>query len=209
MSLKNVGGEWPKKKLEGRVYIRKKKTKPYEGGWWDDKKKLEVVSTYQTTGSMPMTSAICNLPIQTIRNWRRTDWWKQYTEELQYEDNIQLDAKLEKILNKSLDAVLDRVENGDVMYDPRTGKQIRIPAKLRDVQKVTNDMVDKRQLLRKVNVKQEAEPAAQVTADHLVQLAQAFAQFATGRQAAPEVNIIDAEAVAEATAEAVALARGE
>ena len=43
MSLKNVGGEWPKKKLEGVVYIRKKKTKAHQPGWWDDKKKLEAV----------------------------------------------------------------------------------------------------------------------------------------------------------------------
>lgn len=197
MSLKNVGGEWPKKKLEGVVYIRKKKTKPMEGGWWDDKKKFEAVTTYLGAGTLELTSAIINVPVATLRNWKRTDWWKKYTEELQYEDNIQLDSKLEKIMNKSLDAVLDRVENGDVMYDPRTGKQVRIPAKLRDVQKVTTDIIDKRQLLRKMNKPQQQEASTQVTADHLVQLAQAFAQFASGKKAAPEVNIIDAEIVEE------------
>ena len=201
MSLKNVGGEWPKKKMEGMVYIRKKKTKAYEGGWWDDKKKLEAVTTYLAAGTLELTSAITNIPTQTLRNWKRTDWWKKYTEELQYEDNIKLDAKLEKIMNKSLDAVLDRVENGDVMYDPRTGKQIRIPAKLRDVQKVTTDIIDKRQFLRKVN-KPEVEKHEQITADHLVQLAQAFAQFANGNKAPPkEVNIIDSEVIEDALSE--------
>jgi len=196
VALKNVGGEWPAKKMEGRVYIRKKKTKPNEPGWWNDKKKLEAVTTYLAAGTLELTSAIVNIPVATLRAWKRTDWWKNYLEELQYEDNIKLDAKLEKIMNKSLDAVLDRVEHGDVMYDPRTGKQMRIPAKLRDVQKVSNDLIDKRQLLRKVNVKQERETAPQVTADHLVQLAQAFAQFASGNKEPPkEVNIIDVEAV--------------
>jgi len=197
MSLKNVGGEWAPKKLEGLVYIRKKKTKPHEAGWWDDKKKLEAVTTYLGAGTLELTSAIINVPVQTLRSWKRTDWWKQYLEDLQYEDNLKLDTKLEKIMNKSLDAVLDRVENGDVMYDPRTGKQVRIPAKLRDVQKVTNDLIDKRQLLRKVNVRAEKEPAPQVTADHLVQLAQAFAQFATGTKT-QSVNIIDSETVEDA-----------
>lgn len=208
MALKNVGGEWAPKKMEGHVYIRKKKTKPgtltEKGGWWDDKKKLEAVTTYLGAGTLELTSAICNVPVQTLRHWKRTDWWKQYIDDLQYEDNLKLDSKLEKIMNRSLDAVLDRIENGDVMYDPRTGKQVRIPAKLRDVQKVSNDLIDKRQLLRKINIKTEKEPAQQVTADHLVQLAQAFAQFANGNKPpAPEVNIIDAEAFTEATAEAV------
>lgn len=203
MSLKNVGGEWPPRKTHGMVYIRKKKTKPdsYEngrdqprGGWWDDKKKFEAVSTYLAAGTLELTSAITNVPVQTLRSWKRTDWWRTYLEELQYEDNIQLDSKLEKILNKSLDAVMDRVENGDTIYDPRTGKQIRIPAKLRDVQKVTTDLIDKRQLLRKVHKPRE-EKSEQVTTDHLVQLAQAFAQFANKNKEPPakEVNILDGE----------------
>lgn len=204
MSLKNAGGEWPKRKLEGAVYIRKKKTKPHQPGWWDDKKKFEAVTTYLATGTLAMTGAIINVPIETLRSWKRTDWWKHYTEELQYEDDLKLDSKLEKIMSKSLDAVMDRIDNGDVMYDPRTGKQVRIPAKLRDVQKVTNDIIDKRQLIRKtakthIHEKQKSE---QVTADHLVQLAQAFAQFANkGTQSSPppkEVNIIDAEVVRDA-----------
>lgn len=200
MALKNSGGEWPPKKMEGYVYIRKKKTKPHEGGWWDDKKKFEAVTTYLAAGSIELTAAIVNVPAHTLRSWKRTDWWKKYLEDLQYEDNLKLDSKLEKIMNKSLDAVLDRIENGDIMYDPRTGRQIRIPAKLRDVQKVTNDVIEKRQLLRKINIKQEREESSsQVTADHLVQLAQAFAQFANNNKPpAPEVNIIDSETVQDA-----------
>lgn len=203
MSLKNVGGTWPPKKMEGFVYIRKKKTKPNEGGWWDDKKKLEAVTTYQTVGTLELTSSIINVPVHTLRSWKRTDWWADYTNELQTDNNIQLDLKLEKVMNKSLEAVLDRIENGDVTYDPKTGRQFRIPPKLRDVQKVTTDLIEKRQLLRKVNTKQSTErQPQQVTADHLVQLAQAFAQFANGNKPlAPEVNIIDVETIKDALPE--------
>jgi hypothetical protein len=101
--------------------------------------------------------------------------------ELQYEDNIAISAKLNKVLEKSLAAVEDRLENGEYMYDPRTGDVKRIPAKLRDVHKVTTDIVDKKQQLLKLHIKDEVAQPQQVTADHLVQLAQAFAQFATGK----------------------------
>jgi hypothetical protein len=198
VSLKNVGGEWKPKPTSGLVYIRKKKVAG-STGWWDDKKKLEAVTTYAACGSISMTSAIVNVPAITLKRWKITDWWKDLTNDLLFEETIKLDKKLERILDKSLDAVLDRVENGDYMYDPRTGKQLRIPAKLRDVQKVTSDMVDKRQLLKKANapIKVADDKQGQVTADHLIMLAQAFAQFSTGKAPKDVINIMDTEALAE------------
>jgi hypothetical protein len=84
-------------------------------------------------------------------------------------------------MDKALDAVLDRIENGEYMYDPRSGDIVRVPAKLRDVQKVAGDMIDKKQLLEKVS-KGKEEQKQQITADHLVMLAKEFAKFATGKE---------------------------
>lgn len=163
------------------VYVRNKKTKAGQPGWWSDKKRLEVVTTYLTTGKKPITSAITGVPVETIKTWMRQDWWKKMVEEVQYEDNIELDDKLKKVMDKALDQVMDRLENGEFYYDPRTGKVKRVPAKLRDVNKVMTDMVDKRQLIKKTKQERTQPQQQQITADHLVQLAQAFAQFSTGK----------------------------
>ena len=164
-----------------KVYIRGKKERPGDGMMWPEKKKMEALTTYLAVGTLPLTSAVTNVPVETLKYWKRSAWWAEAMKELQYEDNIAISAKLNKVLEKSLAAVEDRLENGEYMYDPRTGDVKRIPAKLRDVHKVTTDIVDKKQQLLKLHIKDEVAQPQQVTADHLVQLAQAFAQFATGK----------------------------
>lgn len=169
------------------VYIRSKKTKAGQPGTWSDKKRLEVLTTFLATGSQAHTSAITGVPEETIRTWRKADWWLERAKEIKSDNNIQLDQRLTKVMDKALDAVIDRIENGEYMYDPRTGDIVRVPAKLRDVQKVSNDMIDKKILLDKISKGKEEQQKQQITADHLVDLAKAFAQFATGKTQ-PESN---------------------
>ena len=171
------------------VYIRSKKTKAGQPGWWSDKKRLEVLTTFLATGSQAHTSAITGVPEETIRSWRKADWWTERAKEMKADSHLQLDKKLSGVMEKALDAVVDRIENGEFMYDPRTGEIKRIPPKLRDVQKVTNDMIDKKILLDKIQKGKEEQVKQQITADHLVLLAKEFAKFATGK-APPESDDI-------------------
>lgn len=164
-----------------KVYIKNKKTKAGQLGHWPEKKRIEALTTFLTTGRLSLTSAMTGVPIDTLRSWKRSDWWKQYAEEMQQEDTIDLDKKLTKVMDKALDQVMDRLENGEYMYDPRTGKVKRIPAKMRDVGKLATDMLDKKQLIKKV-AREKQEPQNQITADHLIKLAHEFAKFATGKE---------------------------
>lgn len=171
-----------------QVWVKTRKNKVTDPSrMWSDKKKLEAVTTYLATGTLAMTSAMTTVPVETLRVWKRSDWWKKYEEELQYEDDIELGTKLTKVMDKALDQVMDRLDNGEFVYDNRTGKVKRVPVSMRDSGKIVNDIIDKKQLIRKRKdrVKAEDQPK-QVTADHLVQLAQAFAQFASGKP--PEVK---------------------
>lgn len=170
------------------VYIRNKKTKAFdpktgtgERGTWPESYRMKALTTFLATGSQAYTAAITKIPEQTINTWRKQDWWKEKMQEIKDSENIQLDAKLTKVMDKALDAVVDRIENGEYMYDPRTGEIKRIPAKLRDVQKVAGDMIDKKTLLAKIQ-KGKEEQKHNITADHLVLLAREFAKFATGKE---------------------------
>lgn len=162
------------------VYVRDKKTKAGQPGFWPEKKRIEVATTFKTCGSVPITAGMTGVPIDTINTWKKQPWWKEMLDELSYEDNTKLDAKLEKVMDKALDQVMDRLENGEYMYDPRTGKVKRIPAKLRDVGKVVNDTIDKRSLLKRNGGRTESDKT--ITADHLIELAKAFAEFSTGKK---------------------------
>ena len=161
--------------MSGWTYIRKKKTKPYEGGMWNEKKRLEAVTTYLATGNLALTSRIINVPKQTMNDWIHKDWWKELIVQLQSESDIKLTSNLEKTISKSMEAVNEILENGDYHYDSKRGQVVRVPAKLRDVQKITTDLIDRKSLIRK-----QTAPVSQnkeSTEGRLLKLAEQFAQF--------------------------------
>lgn len=158
------------------VYVRNKKTKPQEPGWWPEKKKVEAVTTYLSTGNLSLTAGMINVPIDTIRKWKAQVWWKECVEKVYEEDNLQLSSKLQKTLEKSLDAVNDRIENGEYMFNIKTGKLNRIPAKLRDLHKVSADLIDRQAILKKQRPVEQ--PTAESTDGRLLKLAEAFAELA-------------------------------
>jgi hypothetical protein len=167
----------------GWVYVRKKKRAPGDGARWPEKAKIQAVTTFIATGNITHTAELCNIPRPTIIEWMKTAWWQKMYDDLQYQDHVELDGRLKKVMEKALDVVSDRLENGDFFFDQKTGRTTRVPVKLRDVHKVTTDMIDKRSLLRKEGkqiINQEDDKKKAITGDHLVQLAKVFADLAKG-----------------------------
>lgn len=115
---------------------------------YTDAKKIEVVTTYLALGKAPMVEAVTGVPRQTIRQWKMQPWWKDLVNEIQTEEDSELDGKLSRIIDRSLDAVVDRIDNGDFILDSRSGTIKRVPVKLKDVHKVSTELIDKRNLIR-------------------------------------------------------------
>lgn len=162
-------------------------------GFWSDRKKIEVVTTYLALGKAPMVEAVTGVPQQTIRIWKMQPWWKELEEEIRREENLELDSRLGKIVDKSLEVVMDRLENGDFTLNSKTGKVSRIPVKLRDATMASNALIDKRQLIRK-NPIEKAQHQQQFE-DRLLKLAEQFAEFAIGKKKNEKViegEVIDA-----------------
>ena len=130
------------------------------------------------TGNLTLTASLTNVPRDSIKNWTKLPWWKEMVSELQNEEAIKLDKKLEKIVEKSLQATEERLENGDYYLDQRTGKIRRIPVKLRDVHTVTKDLIDRRKMLQKVQKDQNIRQIEETVDDRLKKLAMSFAQIA-------------------------------
>lgn len=157
------------------------------GARWPEKKKIEVVTTYLLLGKAPLVEAVTGVSAAQIRQWKLQPWWKEMEAELRREEELELDVKLKKILDKSLETVMDRVENGDFNYDFKTGKMSRKPVTLKDVHKVSVDLIDKRLVL-------QGKPTRivenqQTTQDHLKKLAEQFARFVTGEKEVKGITI--------------------
>lgn len=159
--------------------MKRTKTGQKQAGWWPYEKRVEVISAYIATGSSKLVEGLTGVPHGTVRQWRCQDWWKELETQLRTEGNLELDAKLKKLVDKSIDAVMDRIENGEFIFNVKTGKVERIPAKLRDVAKVAADAIDKSVLLQKFTRNVEDVPKLD---DHLKKLAQEFANIIKGTQ---------------------------
>ena len=161
-------------------------------GWWSQQKKIEVVTTDLALGNAAMVEGVTGVPKGTIRQWRMQQWYKDLVADIRNEEDGELDVKLTKIIDKSLDAVMDRVEHGDFMFDSKTGKFLRKPVHMKDALKAVTDVFDKRNLLR-------GKPTSRVektnVTDNLAKLAEEFAKFAAGRQIEGEVISSDREEV--------------
>lgn len=151
---------------------------------WPIEKKIEVVSQYLVLGNMSLVSAVTGVNHQLIREWKGQPWWKEVEAQVRATENLQMDNKLSKIVDKSLDAVLDRVENGDFVYDNKSGQIKRKPVNMRDVAKVSVDLLSKRELLRG-NATERKEVTQVSVADQLKELALEFARWQKPQQPEP------------------------
>lgn len=162
-------------------------SRPYPDG-----KKVEAVTSYLALGKLPLVSAVVNVPVSTLRQWKLQPWWRELIEEIHREDEFDLDAKLSKIIDKTLDAVVERVEHGEFLIDSKTGQVKRVPVKLRDVHRVSVDLIDKRNLIR-------GKPTSRVekteTVDTLQKLASQFAEWVQIHMKRQE-KIVEGEVVA-------------
>ena len=140
---------------------------------------------------MALVSSMTGIPHQLLRSWKAQPWWKEMEQEVRLTENIEMDTKLTKIVDKSLEAVLDRVENGDFIYDNKTGQIKRKPANLRDIGRVSIDILSKRELLRG-NATERKETTQVSVAEQLKQLAMEFSKWNSGQ---PKQETIDVEMV--------------
>ena len=115
--------------------------------------------------------------------------------EVRLTENIEMDSKLSKIVDKSLDGVIDRIENGEFFYDQKTGQVRRKPASLRDVAKVSVDLLTKRELLRG-NATERKETTQVSVTEQLKQLALEFAKW---QQPQPAIDVEMVEIVPSGT----------
>ena len=149
------------------------------GNAWSEAKRIEVATAHMMGLKAPMIEVATGVPAQTVRHWRLADWFKDLIEELRREDDHEVDAKLTKIVGKSLDSVVDRLENGDFMYDKETNSFVRRPLYVKDITRVADVMFDKRNLLRgkPTSISGKTEQIS----DRLLKLAAEFERFVNAK----------------------------
>lgn len=158
---------------------------------WSQEARIAAVSQYLVLGNMALVSSVTKIPHQLLRAWKGQPWWAEIESQVRATENLQMDGKLTKIVDKSLDAVMDRLENGEFVYNQKTGQVIRKQVNMKDAAKVTVDMITKRELLRG-NATARTETTQTSVEDQLKALALEFAKWQNPQ---PKVETLDVETV--------------
>jgi hypothetical protein len=154
---------------------------------WTQNQKLEAVSTYLMLGNMAETAIVTGIPHQTLKVWKTTDWFKEYSLQLQTEDIQKMDGKLKRIVDKALKAVEDRLDLGDAQFDQKTGLITRVPVKAHVALKITSELMTKQDKLHSNPIKEEVERTID---DRLAKLSEEFARFASMKTIDVEGHVV-------------------
>jgi len=140
--------------------------------------KLEAVKLWMVIGNLRQVAAAMDLNFTTVRTWRYSEWWENMVQEIRSEDHIKLSNKLKKVAQKAIEVMGDRLENGDYIYDQKTGSIIRKEVNLRDATLAFNSIHD-REL--KLEAKPQDEAQQKAIVDRLAALASKFEEIANKR----------------------------
>jgi uncharacterized protein YicC (UPF0701 family) len=167
-----------------------KKTGKGVNGFYAEEVRIEAVSLYAALGNCAEVARIMNVAPTLIRKWKTLEWWELMMRRVHAEKDEELDSKFTKIVDKAVDEINDRLENGEFIYNAKTGETVRVKPKMRDVAMVAATNLEKRQLLRG----QPTSRSEKVdVSDSLLRLANEFAAFTKSKDVTPEANIVEAE----------------
>ena len=178
-----------KPKTKAKPGKKRRITNGAKNGWAPEEQRVEAVALYAAIGNAAEVARIMNINAATLRTWKTTEWWELMMRRVHLEADEQLDSKFTKIVDKAMEEINDRLENGEHVYNPRTGEIVRVKPKMRDVAMVAATNLDKRQLLRG----QPTSRSERVdVSDSLLRLANEFAKFTTSKDVTPQpINIVD------------------
>lgn len=144
---------------------------------WPVEKKIEVVTSWLTLGNLRQAAAIGGMSHSLVKQWRTQPWWKDLEAEILASRRIASATKLSKIVDKSLDVIDDRLENGDFVYNAKTGDLLRKPVSMRDAGNVANSLMQRQAILEKLTRDETVAETAISIQDQLSNLALEFAKF--------------------------------
>lgn len=168
--------------------------KGLERGRYTWEKKYATVAIYLKSGSLRETERQSGVPTFTLENWRKSSWWDNLVAEIQKEEHAVKNTKLSQIINKALGVVEDRLENGELILNNKTGKLVRKPVSIRDATRAAGELMQRQESLNKAHAIDEVQK--QTVDETLKFLANEFAKMVNKK---PEV--IDLEEVEDAVYE--------
>lgn len=164
-----------------QLKVKNLKIPRYGNERYSVEKKIEVVTQMLAIGNMRHVAAMTGVPWATIRYWRAQEWWKELEAEIKASRRAVTNTKLSKIVDKALEAVADRVENGNYIYDQKNETLVRRPVSALEATKVANDLMQRQRDLEQISLAEVQYQQTQTIQEQLKLLADEFSKFNQSR----------------------------
>lgn len=147
--------------------------------------KFKVLTTYTVLGSLVDTATETGISLETIKSWKKQAWWPRMMAQIRGEENANLAAKYRKIVQKTQEKLLERIEHGDVVLD-KEGDPVHVPIRGRDLAVIAGIAT---QQMERMDQERETEDTLSVT-ERLTRIAEELVKMHSKKR---EPEIIDVE----------------
>lgn len=176
--------------------------------WVPMEKKLHAACIYAVTGSLKEASRLSDIPQTKLKMYKGEQWWIDTIKQVHKEDNDRISAKMSQVVEAGVDAILDRITNGDIVNqkvkneDGTTSfEQARVPVKLKDLSMPVALLTDKRNLLRGEATSRAVSLSQEETLKNLADKFESFAKKLQIKE--PEVIDVVPEQIIEVQSEEI------
>lgn len=151
------------------------------GKMYPPEKRIEVVTKWMALGNMRLVSELTGVSYQLCRMWKQMPWWADLVAEIKASRDIVVDNKLSKLVDRSLELVGDRLDNGNIIWNKKTQQYDRAELSISEVTKVADTLLTQQLNLSKKKVVESQADSQQSVKDQIAMLAGEFAKFNTRR----------------------------
>ena len=116
--------------------------------YYNLEQKTDACALYCVYGDVDQVSDITKIPAKFIRLWKDEPWWAEIQKKVFVEQNEKLASRIDTVLDKSLGHLVDRLDNGDYIWDVRNSQLVRKPVDTKTLATLFNTLTHRRQLVR-------------------------------------------------------------
>ena len=156
-------------------------------GWYSEDQKLAAFALYMSLGNMAEVGEQLKINIKTLYKWKYSPWWKEQIRELEQGNKIKLGTKVSKLLSKSTLQLEDRLDNGNLVWNPTKRELERRPLTSKEIVEIFRSSVQAQEMVDRTNELLDGKDLKEQRAAEQMAKLNAIAQKLGVRESTPQV----------------------
>lgn len=155
-----------------------------KGKHWTDRDKLKVIAAFSVLGNATKVEEVTGVPANTINYWKTQPWWFEESEKLRKSEDEVMLSGYGRIMQKTIEKILERIENGDVIV-LKDGTQVNKPVSAKELAYISTTSTNNRQKIRGEAIDNSIKTITMQ--DRLQKLNEEFTRFVKSKKIEGEV----------------------